>query len=139
MKKILLLVLVGAIALIVLYRQRIYVRDPLATVTRNDVKPSGVEVFVSVSDDVLLWQDAESGEYRTLLQGWNKMPGIPYRLTCLRWLVCLTDADHASIIPLNWNDNSGKGRGNYDPAVTMTGREITYMDADGETMRVVLR
>jgi hypothetical protein len=139
MKKILLLVLVAVIALMAVNRQRIYVRDPLASVSKDDAKQSGVQVFVNVSDDVLLWQDAEPGEYRTLLQGWNKMPGIPYRLTCLRWLVCLTDGDHASNIPLNWNDNSGKVRGKYDPAVTMTGREVSYMDADGATIRVELR
>jgi hypothetical protein len=130
---------VVVVALIAVNRQRIYVRDPLATVTRNDAKQSGVEVYINASDDVLLWQEAEPGAYRTLLQGWIKMPGIPYRLTCMHWMACLTDSDHASIIPLNWNGNGGKGRGKYDPAVTMTGREISYMDADGETMRVVLR
>jgi len=139
MKKVLLLVLVGVVALTVVKRERIYVRDPLATVTGNDTRQSGVEVYVNVSDDVLLWQNTEKGEYRTLLQGWDKMPGIPYRLTCLRWLVCVTDADHASIIPLNWNDNRGNGRGKYDPAVTMNVREISYMDADGKTMHVELR
>jgi hypothetical protein len=139
MKKLLLLLLLVAIAIFAVYRQRIYVRDPVATVTRNDVKQSGAEVYVNVSDDVLLWQDAETGEYSTLLQAWDKLPGIPYRLTCLRWLVCVTDADHASIIPLNWNNGSGKGRGVYDPAVTMTVREVSYMDADGETMRMQLR
>jgi hypothetical protein len=130
---------VALLALIAVNRQRIYVRDPLATVFRDDGKQSGVQVFINASNDVLLWQEAEPGEYRTLLQGWNKMPGIPYRLTCMHWMMCLTDADHASVIPLNWNGNSGKGRGKYDPAVTMTDREVTYMDADGATMRVELR
>ena len=139
MKKILLLVLLAVIVLIAVNRQRLYVRDPMATVTRNDVKQSGVQVFVNVSGDVLLWQEAGSGEYRTLLQAWNKMPGIPYRLTCLRWMLCLTDTDHASTIPLNWNDNSGKGKGKYDPRVSMTGRGVTYVDGDGETMRAELR
>ncbi len=139
MKIFLLLMLVALLALIAVNRQRIYVRDPLATVTKNDVKQSGVQVFINYSNDVLLWQDAEPGEYRTLLQGWNKMPGTPDRLMCLRWMACLTDTDHASIIPLNWNGNSGKGKGRYDPNVSMTGSKVTYMDADGDTMRVELR
>jgi hypothetical protein len=67
------------------------------------------------------------------------MPGIPYRLTCLHWMLCLTDADHASTIPLNWNGNSGKGKGKYDPRVSMTGSGVTYVDGDGETMRAELR
>ncbi len=127
------------LALIAVNRQRIYMRDPLATVTKNDVKQSGVQVYVSLSGDVLLWQDGEPGEYRTLVQAWNWMPGIPFRLTCLRWMACLTDADHASMIPLNWNSNSGKGKGRYDPSVSMTGGKVTYMDADGDTMRAELR
>ncbi|MGP8259188.1 MAG: hypothetical protein ACLQM6_04455 [Acidobacteriaceae bacterium] len=138
MKKILLLVLVVGIALIAVNRQRIYVRDPLATVIKNDAKQSGVEVYVNVSDDVLLWREAEPRESRILVQGWNKVPGTPERLTCLRWMVCVTDADRASIIPLDWN-SYGTSRGKYDPVVTMTGREVTYMDADGATIRVELR
>jgi len=139
MKRILLLALVVAIALFAVNRQRIYVRDPLATVYKNDAKQSEVQVFVNASGDVLLWHDVEPGEYRTLVQAWNQLPGIPYRLTCLHWMACLSDADHASTIPLNWNDSRGKGKGKYDPMVSMTGGEVTYMDADGETMRAELR
>src|SRR5664280_1399367 len=98
MKTFLLLVLVVLLALMVVDRRRIYVRDPLATVYKSglpqgsgkDGKQSGVQVFVNVSGDVLLWRDAEPGAYRILVQGWNKVPGTPVRLTCLRWMVCLT-------------------------------------------------
>ena len=138
MKKILLLVLLMVIALIVLNRQRLYVRDPMATVYRNDARQGGVQVFISVTGDVLLWREAEPRESRILVQGWNKMPGTPERLTCLHWMVCLTDADHASIIPLDWN-SYGTKNGTYDPKVSMSIREVTYLDADGSTMRVELR
>ena len=77
MKTILLLVFVVLLALIFVNRQRVYVRDPLATVYRNEVQQSGVQVFINYSDDVLLEQDAEPGSYRILVQGWNKMPGTP--------------------------------------------------------------
>ena len=138
MKKILLPMLLVVIALVAVNRRRIYVREPLATVTRNDVQQSGVQVFVSFSGDVLLWREAEPRESRILVQGWNKMPGTPERLTCLHWIACLTDADHASIIPLDWN-SYGTKNGTYDPKVSMSGREVTYLDADGATMRVKLR
>ena len=137
-KKILLLMLLAVIALIVLNRQRLYVRDPLATVTKNDVKQSGVQVFINYSNDVLLWQEAEPRESRILVQAWNKMPGTPERLTCLHWIACLTDADHASIIPLDWN-SYGTKKGTYDPMVSMSSREVTYLDADGAKMRAKLR
>ena len=105
----------------------------------KDGRQSGVQVFVSAAGDVLLWQDAQPGGYRILVQSWNKLPGTPMRLTCIRWIVCLADADHASTIPLDWTGNSGRGRGRYDPQVTMSGRRVTFVDGAGALMRVELR
>ena len=134
MKKILLLAILVAMAFIFVNRQRVYVRDPLATVYRNEVQQSGVQVFINYSDDVLLEQDAEPGSYRILVQGWNRMPGTPAVLKCIRWMACLADADHAATLPIEWN-----GKGRYDPRVAMTSREVSFVDGDGATMRVVLR
>jgi hypothetical protein len=105
----------------------------------KDGRQSGVQVFVSAQGDVLLWRDAQPGGYRILVQGWNKTPGTPMRLTCIRWIVCLADADHASTIPLDWTGNSGRGRGRYDPQVTMSGRRVTFVDGAGALMRMELR
>jgi hypothetical protein len=68
------------------------------------------------------------------VQGWNKMPGTPVRLICVRWMACVTDADQATVLAPEW---SGKGR--YDPQVSMSNREITFMAADGSAMRIELR
>ena len=46
----------------------------------------------------------------------------------------MTDAVHATTLPMEW---SGKGR--YDPKVTMTNREVSFVDGDGATVRVTLR
>jgi hypothetical protein len=105
----------------------------------KDGKQSGVQVFVNASGDVLLWQDAEPGAYRILVQGWNKAPGTPVRLTCLHWMVCLTDADHPTTLPIDWIGNSGRSKGKYDPHVSMTGREVSFVNGDGATVRVELR
>jgi hypothetical protein len=134
MKTILLVIFIVLLAAIVINRQRVYVRDPLATVYRNDVKQSGVQVFINYSNDVLLEQDAEPGAYRTLIQNWNKTPGSPVILKCIRWMACLADADHASTLPMEWT-----GKGKYDPRVAMTNREVSFVDGDGSTMRVQLR
>jgi hypothetical protein len=134
MRKILLLAFVVLMVLVWLGRQRIYVRDPLATVYSDDVKQSGVQVFINYSNDVLLEQDADPGSFRTMVQGWNKMPGMPVRLMCLRWLVCMVDADRATLLPMEWS-----GKGKYDPRVTMTSREVTFVDGDGTTVRAELR
>ena len=134
MKTILLLVFVALLAAIFVNRQRVYVRDPLATVYQGDVKQSGVQVFINYSNDVLLEQDAEPGSYRFLVQGWNKMPGTPVVLKCIRWMACLADADHATTYPIEWN-----GKGKYDPKVAMTSHEVSFVGGDGATMKVQLR
>src|ERR1700735_633814 len=115
-KRILWIVFLVVMAFIWVNRQRVYVRDPLATVYKNGVKQSGVQVFMNYSNDVLVEQDAG----RTLVQGWNKMPGTPADLTCLRWMACMTDAVHAGTLPVEWS-----GKGKYDPQVAMTGREVS--------------
>ena len=105
----------------------------------KDGKQSGVQVFVNAAGDVLLWQDAEPGAYRILVQAWNKAPGTPVRLICLHWMVCLTDADRAATIPMDWTGNSGRHKGKYDPRVSMTSREVSFVNGDGVTIRVELR
>jgi hypothetical protein len=133
-KTILIVAFLVLLALIFVNRQKVFVRDPLAAVYRNDVKQSSVEVFINYSSDVLIERDSDSGSYWTLLQGWNRMPGTPALLRCLRWMVCLTDADHATAAPMEWS-----GKGKYNPRVTMTSAEVSFADGDGATMQVELR
>ena len=135
MKKLLLLVFALVLGFVLVNRQRVYVRDPLASVYRNDAKQSGVRVFINYSDDVLLEQDfGDRVTTRTLVQAWNKTPGAPKVLACLQWTACLADADHATIIPI-----TGNGKGAYDPHVIMTPREVSFVDADGVAVRITLR
>lgn len=133
-KTFLILAFVVAMGFILVNRQRVFVRDPLATVYRDDVKQSGVQVYINYSDDVLVERDTDAGIYQTLVQGWNRLPGTPVILKCLRWMVCLTDADRATTMPIDWS-----GKGKYDPRVSMTGREVSFVEGDGATVRVELR
>ncbi len=130
--RIRLLVFLGLVALVVLYRQQIFLRLPMAAVYRDKVRQTGVQVYINYSYDVLLEKDGEPGSYRTLVQGWSKMPGTPTELRCLRWMACLTDANHASTIPMFVSGNEV-----YDPQVTMTKHDVTFVDGDGATIRVV--
>jgi hypothetical protein len=134
MKRFLLLVFVVLMGFIWFNRMRVYVRDPVATVYKNDVKQSGVQVFINYANDVLLAQDAKPGAYQVLVQGWNQMPGMPGILKCIRWMACLADADHATTFPIEWN-----GKGKYDPRVAMTSREVSFVDGAGAAMRIALR
>ena len=127
-----LLLILALVAFIVLYRQRIFVRVPMASVYRDQVKQAGVQVFVNYSYDVLLEKDGQPGAYHTLVQNWSKMPGTPTELKCLRWMVCMTDADHASTIPMFLSGSQA-----YNPQVTMTNQAVSFGNGDGATIRVV--
>ena len=134
MKKLFVVAFLVIFGFIVMNRQRVYVRDPIASVYRNDVKQSGVQVFINYSNDVLLWRDSDQGGYRLLVQNWNKMPGTPQVLRCIRWMACLADSEHAVTFPIE-----SMGKGAYDPQVTMTNREVRFVNGDGAAMKVQLR
>lgn len=128
MKKLFLLIFFILLAFILFNRQRFYVRDPLATVYRGDARQSGSEVYINYSNDVLL---VTNGDH-ILLQHWNQIPGVPQHLTCMRWMACLADSEHAAIKPL------APAR-SYNPQVIMTNKEVSYCDPSGSTLRIALR
>jgi hypothetical protein len=145
------LLVVIAAAFIYHNRQTLFVRDPMATVYRTEpaptgkagaaqsageVKQSGVEVYINYSNDVLLEKEDDPGSYRILVQGWNEIPATPIRLTCLRWMACMTEDDHSPTLPLVATNGS---HAKYDPQVVMSSREITFVDPDGVAFRVALR
>ena len=144
---VLLVVLFGAI---VINRNRIYVRDPLATVyktaprkeakpgaspeARTEVKQAGAEVYINFLNDVLVIEQDPAGPSSTLIQNWSRMPGTPTELRCLRWTACLATEDRVPTFPVAWT-----GKGTYDPQVTMTSEEVSYVDGSGVTQRIELR
>ncbi len=137
MKKFLAVITLALIVFVVIYRQRIFLRDPLATVTRDGVKVEGVAVMINYSNDVLL-QDGSGGKRRLyLVQNWNKQAELPTSaLTCVQGLGCMTDADQATataIIP------GSRGRRSAWQGVTMTNRRVEFIDEDGDLVQVVLR
>jgi hypothetical protein len=134
MKKLFVLAFLVLMALILMNRQRVYVRDPLAKVYRNDQKQNGVQVYINYSNDVLLIKEGDPGAYRILLQNWSKSPGTPTVLKCIHWMACLADADHATVTPI-----VPIGKGSYDPRAAMNNREISFVNADGSTTRIELR
>jgi hypothetical protein len=132
-KSALILAFIVIMGFIIVNRQRVYVRDPLATVYRNQVQQSDVQVYQNYSNDVLMEKDGDA-PYRILVQDWDEVPGTPINLTCIRWMACLASDDRAPTLPLEW-----KGKGKYDPKVAMTNRETSFTDADGYRVRVQLR
>ena len=129
MRKILVFAVLLLIVVVAVFRERIFLRDPLGKVERNGVAVDGARLFINFSNDVLV---EESGtERRYLVQGWSGVPGVPKILGCVQGLVCWTDADHAAVFPLN-----GRGAG---ARAVMSAKEVTFADENGAAMRVELR
>ena len=96
MKIVIALILLLLIVFVVVDRNRIYVRDPLGSVTRAGVKESGAQVFVNFAGDALIEND-NAPMYIVLVQ--HTQIGEPSKLSCAHWLACLTDADIATLAP----------------------------------------
>ncbi len=129
MRKILVLVVLLLIVVVAVFRQRIFLRDPLGKVERNGVAIDGARLFINFSNDILV--EEPGTERRYLVQGWSGVPGVPQILGCVQGLLCWTDADHATVFPLD-------GRGAGTRAV-MSAKEVTFTDETGARIRVELR
>jgi hypothetical protein len=126
------ILVVGTLLLVIfvaVFRQRIFLRDPLGKVERNGVAVDGARLFINFSNDVLV--EEPGTERRYLVQGWSGVPGVPQILGCVQGLVCWTDADHAAIFPLD-----GRAAGAH---AVMSTKEVTFADETGAQVRVQLR
>jgi hypothetical protein len=126
------ILIVGTLLLAIfvgVFRQRIFVRDPLGKVERNGAAQAGTRLYINYSNDVLV-EDSARHQF-VLVQGWNARPGIPQHLFCLTGMVCWTDADKAAVFPV-------EGVGRRTPAV-MSAKEVTFVDESGAKVRLGLR
>jgi hypothetical protein len=126
------ILIVGALLLVVfvaVFRQRIFVRDPLGKVERNGVAQDGTRLYINYSNEVLV-EDSARHQF-VLVQGWNALPGVPQHLFCLTGMMCWTDAYKAAVFPV-------EGVGGRTPAL-MSAKEVTFVDVSGARVRVALR
>ena len=126
-KKILIVLTVLLIVIVAVYRQRLFLRDPLGKVELNGIGVDGASVFINYYNDVLI-RNSDGGFY--LVQR-GSVPGTPVKLTCLQGMVCWTEADIAKVAPLG-----GVG---YQPNVVMSDKEVSFKNGEGDGVRVVLR
>jgi hypothetical protein len=129
LRKILIVGTLLLLVFVVVFRQRIFVRDPLGKVERNGAAQDGTRLYINYSNDVLM-EDSARHQF-VLVQGWSARPGVPQHLFCLTGLVCWTDADKAAVFPV-------EGIGGRTPAV-MSAKEVTFVDESGAKVRVGLR
>ena len=125
MKKVVILLFLVFMAVVLVNRRRLFVRDPLGKVERNGVRVEGARVFINFANDVLVEEPGH--ETRYMVQHWNKLPGVPKWLTCVRWMACWTEGNQAELVPLG-----GSG-------VEMSNREVFFVDGRGVPVKVTLR
>jgi hypothetical protein len=85
-------------------------------------------VFINYYNEVLI-EDPNLAQRYLVQRG--SVPGTPKNLSCLRGVMCWTDADVATVAPL--------GGAGYRPDVVMTSTDVSFKDGAGEGMRVELR
>lgn len=124
--------LVVLVVVLVVFRQRLFLRDPIATVERNGMKQQNYRVYLNFFNDILV--EDLAGDRRVLVQARNGeplVPGVPLHLNCFRGMACLTEMEFAPTVPL-------RGRG-YVPLVEMSNASVSFIDGDGANMRIALR
>ncbi|HEY1995018.1 MAG TPA: hypothetical protein VGG81_11495 [Edaphobacter sp.] len=129
MKRILIVGTVLLVVFVAVFRQRLFVRDPLGKVERNGVAQDGTRLYINYSNDVLV-EDLTRHQF-VLVQGWNALPGVPQHLFCLTGMVCWTDADRAAVFPV-------EGVGGRTRAA-MSAKDVTFVDESGARVSAALR
>jgi len=124
-KKLIALVIILLVVFVVVERKRVYVRDPLASVTRDGAKVDGEQVFINFYNDVLLENDNPPMHLFLAEQG--QPIGIPTKLRCIHWVACLTDADIATTYRTASSINS------------MTSKAVVFHDESGRRWTIKLR
>ena len=117
------------VAFVVVFRQRIFIRDPLGKVERNGIAQDDARLYINYSNDILVEKAATNQRY--LVEAWNGVPGVPKHLACLTGLACWTDATEAEVFPLGSAPNQAHA--------VMSAKEVTFADETGAGMSVRLR
>ncbi len=137
MKKFIALSIIAFVVFLTIYRERVYLRDPLAHVTRDGIAVDGVRVMINYPNDVLLL-DKSAGRNRIyLVQHWNLAVGTPtVMVKCIQEVACMTDANQATEARVV---SGTRGKRSAFEGVTMTNKMVEFVDEDGALVLVTLR
>ena len=127
MRKLIGVVLLLAVVFVIWSRQRMYVRDPLGSVVRDGVKEHGAQIYINYSNDVLL-ENFNAPMYVTVVQHGEHV-GTPAVVHCIAFVVCLLDADVATLL-----DAGGGAK-----VTSMSGKTVEVREANGQDIVITLR
>ena len=98
MRRIIVLLLIVFIGFVVWNRQRLFVRDPLANVVRNQVSEPGAQVYINFNSDVLIENDRAPAYVEVVAH--DNHTGVPQKLHCIHYVACLLDEDVPTLLPM---------------------------------------
>ncbi len=128
MGKILLVAVLVVVVFAAVYRTRIYLRDPMAEVTRAGETVGDARVFINFDNDVLVQE--QGGSRMWAVQHWNGLETVPAGLTCVQGMMCVAPAEHLT---------GEAGTAVSRRIATMTNREVDFVDGEGRPVAVRLR
>lgn len=129
MKKLVALIVLALVAFLVVNRYRVYLRDPIATVTRDGIRLGDQKVYINYPSDILLQDGSGTVPRLYIVQHWNTEVGTPtVALKCIQGVACMADADHATAARVSRIGN-----------VNMTSRQIDFNDENNAHVTVTLR
>lgn len=127
MRRLLLLIAIVLVVFAVVYRDRLYLRDPLGRVERDGKQVEDARVFINYENDVLVQE--RQGTHMFLVQNWSRAATTPAGLTCVQGMMCLTPADR--VVDAESPAKEGKAM--------MSNREVSFTDDAGSQVHIVLR
>lgn len=128
MRRLLLLITLVLIVLIAVYRDRLYLRDPLGKLTRDGAPQADARIFINYENDVLVQE--KGGTEMFAVQHWNHLESVPANLTCIQGLLCIAPADR-------FIDTAGTAITRR--AAEMTDRAVNFVDSNGHPVQVTIR
>ena len=128
MRRFLVLVVLAVIALAVVYRDRLYLRDPLGKIARDGVEQTNAAIYINYDNEVLVRE--KGGAEMFVVQHWNGLPATPAGLTCIEGLLCVTPADRVMDVGRTTSKQA---------AAEMSNRAVAFTDAAGAKVLVTIR
>ena len=128
MRRLLLLITLVAIVFIAVYRDRLYLRDPLGKLTRDGAPQADARVFINFENDILVQE--KGGTEMFAVQHWNHFEAVPANLTCIQGLLCIAPADRLI-------DTAGTTITRKE--AEMTDRTVEFIDSNGHSVQVTIR
>jgi hypothetical protein len=95
MKRLIAVLILLLLGFAVYARNRLFVRDPMGSVTRAGVNEEGAQVFINFQNEALIEND-NTPMYMTIIQK-EQHVGTPVKIQCLHYLVCLVDSEQATL------------------------------------------